>query len=117
MKKYEIKKLISSQGQIWQIEEKKTKKLFAMKTSLNDDDVQNEYKNIKILQHCPFICRVHDAFIYQHDNFPEENFGLVMSLYKQDLHTRIQFSKKSKKLWQMKDIKKINSKYLDGLLG
>jgi len=100
MEKYECLELLYSatQGQVWKIRDKTTKQLFAMKSSVNDPDIQTEYKNLKNLQYSSSICQIHDSFLLKQGFPPQEHFYLILTLYKQDLSTRIQSSKNIKTL-------------------
>jgi len=90
--------LIHNSGsyQTFKVEEKKTKKLFTMKTtSSRISEVQTEYEILQKLRSCPFICPTHDTFNYT-DPLEEKNSALVLPWYPQELHHRIEMSKNKK---------------------
>jgi len=99
MEKYEKIKLIASTNtsKIWEVKELKTNQVFALKRSNNDEDVRKEYEYLKKLQHCSSICEVHDGFLWKSKDF-DEFWCLIMTLYPEDLHQRIQIAKERKSL-------------------
>jgi len=98
LQKYQIKEEViynSGSYQAFKVEEKKTNKLFFLKTTSDIYEFQEEYEILQKLRSCPFICIIHDAFNYT-DTLGQQFSALVRPWYPQTLNHRIQMSKNHK---------------------